>query len=221
MKTMNLFLKVRLSVSLASLFFIAFTGVSFGNSFDFAAVSFLQESHLTISDETKNILISCISNDKNSKGWAVEVKSDDTIYALEVLEIPTAKIKSNQKSNNNAAVKRSLSRATLRLALYLDNGKLNRKRFPNDEAANYALLMSYRGKIKGGVQSFSRAIGDDYAVSLVWVNRSALKEDTGGQSENQLNDDYCKYLYKTANDLFQAKKSGQSMMLSFLLFHST
>ena len=209
---MNLFSKVRLStLSITSFFLIAFTGVSLGNSFDSIAISFLKESHLAISYETKNILISCVSNDRNSTGWAAEIKSEDTIYALEVMSIPTAKIKSNQKSNNQHTVRRSLSRATLRLALYLDNGKLNRERFSNDNAANYALLMSYRGKIKGGIQSFSRAIGNDYAVSLVWVSRSALKENISEHSEKQLNNDYCKYLYKTANDLFNAKKFNEAL----------
>ena len=210
MKNMNLFSKVRLSLSLASFFLIAFNGAAFGNSFDTAAISFLKESHLSISDETKNILISAISNDRNSTGWTVEIKSEDTVYAVEVLTIPTAKIKSNQNSNNQAAVRRSLSRATLRLALYLDNGKLNRKRFSNENAANYALLMSYSGKIKGGLQSFSRAI-ENYAVSLVWVKRSAVKEDGNIKSEKQLTEDYCKYLYKTANDLFSAKKFDEAL----------
>ena len=211
MKNINLFSKVRLSLSLAFFFLIAFNGVSSGKSFDTAAISFLKESHLSISDETKNILISCISNDRNAAGWAVEIKSEDTVYAIEVLTIPTAKIKSNQNSNNQSAVRRSLSRATLRLALYLDNGKLNRKRFSNENAANYALLMSYSGKIKGGLQSFSRALDNDYAVSLVWVKRSAVKEDGNIKSEKQLTEDYCKYLYKTANDLFSAKKFDEAL----------
>ena len=190
---------------------IAFTGVSFGNSFDLAAVSFLEESHLSISNEAKNVLISCISNDRSATGWTVEIKSEDTVYALEVLAIPTPKIKSNQNSNNQAAARRSLSRATLRLALYLDNGKLNRERFSNENAANYALLMSYRGKIKGGIQSYSRAVDNNYAVSLVWVKRNSVKEDSKTQSETQLTEDYCKYLYKTANDLFHAKKFDEAL----------
>ena len=197
-----------MSLTLFTLF--ALNGVAFGNSFDSAAISFLEESHLSISDEARNILISCVSNDRNATGWTSEIKSEDTVYAIEVLAIPTAKIKSNQNSNNQAALRRSLSRATLRLALYLDNGKLNRERFSNENAANYALLMSYSGKIKGGLQSFSRAI-DNRAVSLVWVRRSAVKEDSEAKSETQLTEDYCKYLYKTANDLFNAKKFDEAL----------
>ena len=198
-------------LSLTSFLLIAFTGVAFGNSFDSAAISFLEESHLSISDEAKIVLISCISNDRNASGWIVEIKSEDTIYAVEAMMIPTPKIKSNQNSNNQATARRSLSKATLRLALYLDNGKLNRKRFSNENAANYALLMSYRGKIKGGIQSYSRAVDNKYAVSLVWVKRSTIKKDSEAKSETQLTDDYCKYLYKTANDLFHAKKFDEAL----------
>ena len=108
------------------------------------------------------------------------------------------------------ALRRSLSRATLRLALYLDNGKLNRERFSNENAANYALLMSYSGKIKGGLQSFSKAI-DNRAVSLVWVRRDNVKDSNSAQSETQLTEDYCKYLYKTANDLFNEKKFDEAL----------
>ena len=210
---MNFNSKIRLRLlSLALIFVFAFTGAALGKSFSSAAISFLEGSHLSVSDETRNILISCVSNDKSATGWAVEVASDDTVYAIEVLEIPVSRIKSRQNSNNQAAARRSLSRATVRLALYLDNGRLNRKRFSNENAANYALLMSYTGKIKGGIQSHSRAIGDDYAVSLVWVKRSALGEKINEPSEIQLNEDYCKYLYKTANDLFKAKKFEAALM---------
>lgn len=197
-------------MSLTLLVFIVSVSVASGNFSDSAAISFLQESHLSLPEETRNILLSCVSNDRNATGWTAEVKSEDTVYALEVMAIPTAKIKSNQNSNNQAAMRRSLSRATLRLALYLDNGRLNRERFDNENAANYALLMSYRGKIKGGIQSFSRVL-DNCAVSLVWVRRGAVKEDIDTQSERQLTDDYCKYLYKTANDLFNAKKFDEAL----------
>ena len=197
-------------MSLALFTLFALENSAFGISFDAAAVSFLEESHLSISDTAKNMLISCVSNDKGATGWTAEIKSEDTVYALEVMTIPTAKIKSNQNSNNQAAMRRSLSRATLRLALYLDNGKLNRERFSNENAANYALLMSYSGRIKGGLQSFSRAI-DNRAVSLMWVRRGAVKEDSNAKSETQLTDDYCKYLYKTANDLFNAKKFDEAL----------
>ena len=197
-------------LSLTLFVFIASVSAALGNSSDSAAISFLQESHLSLSEGTRNILLSCVSNDRNATGWTAEVESEDTVYALEVMAIPTAKIKSNQNSNNQSAMRRSLSRATLRLALYLDNGKLNRERFANENAANYALLMSYRGKIKGGIQSFSRAL-DNRAISLVWVKRDNVKDNNQAQSERQLTEDYCKYLYKTANDLFNAKKFDEAL----------
>ena len=211
MKNIFLFSKRGLSfLSLALFILFAPVNLAFGKSFDTAAVSFLEEAHLSISDTAKNTLISCVSNDRNTTSWTAEIKSEDTVYALEVMAIPTAKIKSNQNSNNQAALRRSLSKATLRLAVYLDNGKLNRERFANENAANYALLMSYRGKIKGGIQSFSKAI-DNYAVSLAWVKRDNVNDSNNAQSETQLTEDYCKYLYKTANDLFNAKKFDEAL----------
>ncbi len=92
-------------MSLALFILIAPVNLAFGNSFDLAAISFLEEAHLSISDEARNILISCVSNDRTATGWTREIKSEDTVYALEVLAIPTAKIKSNQNSNNQAALR--------------------------------------------------------------------------------------------------------------------
>ena len=48
--------------------------------------------------------------------------------------------------------------------------------------------MSYRGKIKCDIQSFSRAVDNNYAVSLVWVKRNSVKEDSKTQSETQPED---------------------------------
>ena len=84
--------------------------------------------------------------------------------------------KSAQAFSNNSAMRRSLTIAALRLAVYLDDGRLDRKHFSNYDAANYALLRSYRGKIKGGIQSFSRTIGYS-AISLVRVRHMDLKND--------------------------------------------
>lgn len=211
MKNLLSTLRSKLSfVGLAPFLFIALGSTAFGSSYSRAAISFLEESHLSISDEAKKVLISCVSNDRNSTGWTAEIKSEDTVYAVETLSIPKAQVKSVQNSNNDSAMRRSLSRATLRLAVFLDNGKLDRKRFSNHNAANYALLMSYRGRIKGGIQSFSKAIGD-YAVSLVWVKRENVKADNTAKSETQLADDYCKYLYKTATDLFNAGKYDEAL----------
>ena len=211
MRNLHLSLRGRLSfLGLAPFFLLSTVGVVFGSSFDIAAVSFLEGSHLSISDEAKNALLLCISNDRKATGWTTEVKSDDTVYSMEVISIPRAQIKSAQSSNNNSAMRRSLSRATLRLAIYLDNGKLDRKRFPNYDAANYALLISYQGRIKGGIQSFSRAIGH-HAISLVWVRRKDINTEKTVKFENQLSDDYCKYLYKTAIDLFNSGKYDEAL----------
>ena len=184
------------------------------SSFTSAAISFLNNTNLSIPDEARNILLSCISSDKTSTGWVIE--SNSVIYALEVDAIPRAKVSTSQNSINKAAMRRSLTRATLRLAVYLDNGKLNRKYFSHKEAADYALLMSYSGRIKGGIQSYSRESGT-YAVSLVWVNREAL-QNTGQtqtqdqrQYEAQILNDYSRYLYKQAHDLFKSGNFAEAL----------
>lgn len=197
-------------MGLAPFLLIAFVSATFGNSSYNAAISFLEESHHSLSDEAKRVLLSCVSNDRNSTGWTAEISPEDTVYAVETVPISKAHTKSAQNSNKNSAMRRSLSRATLRLAIYLDNGKLDRKRFSNYDAANYALLMSYRGRIKGGIQSFSRAVGD-YAVSLVWTKRENITAGNTTKSETQLTDDYCKYLYKTAADLCSAGKYDKAL----------
>ena len=211
MKNLHLSLRGRLGfLGLAPFFLLSLVNIVWGSSFDVAAVSFLEESHLSISDEARSALLLCISNDRQATGWTVEVESDDTVYSMEVISIPRAQIRLAQKSNNNSAMRRSLSRATLRLAVYLDNGRLDRKRFSNYDAANYALLMSYRGRIKGGIQSFSRAIGYS-AISLVWVRRTDIKTDYAIKAETQLSNYYCKYLYKTATDLFNSGKYDEAL----------
>ena len=117
-------------------------------------------------------------------------------------------------------MRRSLTIAALRLAVYLDDGRLDRKYFSNYEAANYALLMSYRGKIKGGIQSFSRTIGYS-AISLVWVKRRDIKSDNTEKDENQFSNDYCKYLYKTAADLFNSGKYDEALQALHQIHYMT
>ena len=114
-------------MGLAPFILIAFVSVAFGNSHYDAVISFLEGSHISISQEAKRILISCVSRDQNSTGWTAEIMSENTVYAVETVPIQSAQTKSAQNSNNNSAMRRSLSRATLRLALYLDNGRLDRK----------------------------------------------------------------------------------------------
>lgn len=207
----NLHLRRRLSfLGLAPFLLIAFASAAFGNSSYNAAISFLEESHHSLSDVSKRALLSCASNDRNSTGWTAEILSEDTVYAVETVPILKAQTKSAQNSNKNSAMRRSLSRATLHLAVFLDNGKLDRKRFSNYDAANYALLMSYKDRIKGGIQSFSRAVGD-YAVSLVWAKRENITAGNTAKYESHLTDDYCKYLYKTAADLFSAGKYDKAL----------
>ena len=164
-----------------------------------AALSFLAQ--VPLSEEVKMRLASCVSGDRRASEWTVEI--GEAVYSLCAIPLPQNSGKSAfvQNSLRQDALNRAQLRALTRLALRLDGGRLDRKRFPNAEAADYALSVSYRGRLKGGLQSITRAIGDA-VVGLVWVNRASLPAEP--IPEGQITEGYCAFLYRRAQGLFNA-----------------
>ena len=181
-------------------------GVALGEPLPEAALSFLTQ--VPLAEEVRGALASCVSEDRRASEWTV--KLGEVVYALCAIPLPQSAGKSAfvQNSLKQDALNRAQLRALTRLALVLDAGRLDRGRFPNAEAADYALSVAYRGRIKGGLQSFSRVVGD-VAASLAWVDRASLSGEP--IPERQLTDGYCAFLYRRAQGLFNAGKFPEAL----------
>ena len=164
------------------------------------ALAFLEDM-ASLSDEARQALIQCVSDDPRAAAWAAE--SEGTVYALAVVPMQRSKNSLAQSQMKNSAQKRAQLRAATRLAVYLDNGRLNREYFSDPDAADYALRVSWQGHVKGGFQSHSRIV-DGAAAALAWAERSNLRAEP--LSKARLMEDYSKSLYNRAQELFNAGK---------------
>lgn len=165
-----------------------------------AALAFLEDM-ASLTDETRQALVRCVSDDPKAAAWATE--SGGTVYALAVVPVQRSKNSLAQSQMRNSAQKKAQLRAATKLAILLDNGKLNREYFSDPDAADYALRVSWQGRVKGGLQSYSN-IMEGTAVALVWADRSNLKAEP--VSKGQLTGQYCTFLYSRAQELFKAGK---------------
>ena len=154
-----------------------------------------------LTSEAKQALSQSVEDSPKADGW--EAEDEKTVCVLCTVPVPQSHHASAQNSLRASARKRARLRAMTRLAIRLDGGKLNRDSFPNAEAANYALRVSYEGHIGRGLQSASGVVGET-AFGLVWVNRSSLPDKP--ISESQVTERYCKFLYNRAQELFKAGK---------------
>ena len=129
-----------------------FMGTAQSSVFSDSAISYVKDSLLE--QDAKEAIVATISNDLDAKSWITKFNS--VICSLSTLNVPETK---NQKvvvikTLERDTIKRASLVAQNNLALYLDNGRLDRKIFTDKEAADYALRVSYMAKIKG-LQSFS------------------------------------------------------------------
>ena len=164
------------------------------------ALAFLEDTS-SLSPEARRALAQCVSDDPKAAAWAAE--SGGTVCALAVIPVQRSKNSLAQSQMRNSAQKRAQLRAATKLAVFLDDGRLNREYFSDPDAADYALRMSWQGRIKGGLQSYSRVMGET-AVALAWAERSKLKPEPFSQA--RLTEDYSKFLYNRALELFKAGK---------------
>ena len=170
-----------------------------------AALAFLEDM-ASLSEEARQALVRCVSDAPEETAWAAE--SGGTVYALAVVPVQRSKNSLAQSQMKNSAQKRAQLRAATKLAIILDNGKLNREYFSDPDAADYALRVSWQGHVKGGIQSHSRII-EGVAVALAWAERSKLKPEP--LSKARLTEDYSKFLYDRAQELFKAGKFAEAL----------
>ena len=173
-------------------------GTAHSSVFSDSTISYVKD--FLLGQDAKEAIIATISNDINAKKWVVKV--NNVIYSLCILNVPESK---NQKvfvikTLERDTIKRALLVAQNNLALYLDDGRLDRKIFPDKEAADYALRVSYFSKIKG-LQS-SANILERVAVGLAWVGLESISDIDEPLPEKQITENYCEYLYKRAQNFF-------------------
>ena len=173
-------------------------GTAHSSFFSDSAISYVKDSLLE--QDAKEAVMATISNDLNAKNWITKV--NNVIYSLCTLNVPEIK---NQKvfmikTLERDTIKRASLVAQNNLALYLDDGRLDRKIFTDKEAADYALRVSYLSKIKG-LQT-SANIVERVAVGLAWVRLESISDIDEPLPEKQITDNYCEYLYKRAQNFF-------------------
>ena len=182
--------------------FLTFAGTAKSHT---AALAFLEDM-ASLSDSTRQTLAQCVSDAPEAAAWAAE--SEETVYALAIVPVQRSKNSLAQSQMKNSAQKRAQLRAVTKLAVVLDNGKLNREYFSDPDAADYALRASWQGHVKGGIQSHSR-IMDGVAVALAWAERSKLKAEP--LSKTRLTEDYSKFLYDRAQKFFNEGKFAEAL----------
>ena len=155
-----------------------------------------------ISQEAKKALERSVRSDPNARSW---IGADNiAIYALCVMSVPQDEELDVQMSLNADGMNKSRLGAIAHLARFLNNDRVDRSKYPDSDAVDYALRLYYEKKISSGIQSRSDLLKKD-AVSLVWLDKS-LADNLGKLSpdEGQLTGDYCTYLYRTAGELYKA-----------------
>ncbi len=163
-----------------------------------AALVFLKSA--PISDKIKDNLSVCVTERPGASGWVME--NGSLLYVLSATPVPQDEDPELQTSLEVEALNRAFTNAVTHLAIYLNDGQLDRKRFSNRDAANYALRVSFEKNIKGIVQSKSDVV-NGIAVSLLWTEQAAtlLRYALPGE---QFTNNYCAFLYQSARDLFES-----------------
>lgn len=137
-----------------------------------------------------------------AKGWVAS--KTDGVYVLGVVPVPQDAEPELQISLDAEAQNRSSLKALTLLARHLTEGRLDRKKFEDEEATDYALGEYYRQALKGGVQSRSAVFGRT-AYTLLWVEamvKSRILAET--LPEKSLTASYCEWLYRRGASLMEA-----------------
>jgi tetratricopeptide (TPR) repeat protein len=128
------------------------------------------------------------------------------IYSFTALPLPRSADSYMASVLERNALERGLLTARRRLALHLAQGRIDRKRYPNEEALGSVLDARYlRVKVRG-VETASEA-ANGWAFALAWLSSGAPKAvEEAFPPEEELKEDYCATLYRPARALFEAGK---------------
>lgn len=159
---------------------------------------------LTIPDAVKNELgdrLATMSPEK-SQGWVVS--GPQAVYVFGLVPVPQDDDPELQVSLDAEAQNRSALKALTLLARRMTEGRLDRKKFEDEDAADYALGSYYQEVLKGGVQSRSAVFGRT-AYTLLWVAEPmAGRLLTEELPEKRLTVSYCERLYQRGSELMKS-----------------
>ena len=114
---------------------------------------------LTIPDTVKSELGDRLAkmSPGRPQGWVVP--EAQAVYVLGLVPVPQDDEPELQVSLDAEAQNRSALRALTLLARHMAEGRLDRKKFEDEDAADYALGGYYKEVLKGGLQSRSAVFG--------------------------------------------------------------
>lgn len=137
-----------------------------------------------------------------AQGW---VLSDaGSVYVLGAVPVPQDDEPELQVSLEAEALNRSALKAVTLMARYMAEGRLDKRKFEDEDAADYALGSYYQEAWEGGVQSQSDVFGK-MALTLLRVDAS-LRNRLLAEAlpEKRLTVSYCERLYRRGSELMKS-----------------
>lgn len=139
---------------------------------------------------------------RNSQGWVVP--DAKAVYVLGAVPVPRDDEPELQVSLEAEALNRSTLKAITLMARHMTQGRLDQRKFADEDATDYALSGYYQVELKGGVQSRSGVFGER-ALTLLWID-NAVKDRVLAESlpEKRLMASYCERLYRRGSELMES-----------------
>lgn len=159
---------------------------------------------LTIPDTVKSELGDRLAkmSPGRPQGWVVP--EAQAVYVLGLVPVPQDDEPELQVSLDAEAQNRSALRALTLLARHMAEGRLDRKKFEDEDAADYALGGYYKEVLKGGLQSRSAVFGRT-AYTLLWVGEPVASRLLAEElPEKRLTISYCERLYQRGSELMRS-----------------
>ena len=138
-------------------------------------------------------------------------ESDSGVYSFSSGKAPRDRDADVQSELERMEANIQALRARRALAVHLASGRLDRKRYSDDDALGGALLSIYE---RGGVRGLQSASGvaDGWAMALVWFMPEAARAVREATPETlELNDGYCSLLYERAKNLFDGGRYSEAL----------
>ena len=137
-----------------------------------------------------------------AQGW---IASDaGAVYVLGAVPVPQDDEPELQVSLEAEALNRSALEAVTLMARHMAEGRLDKRKFEDEDAVDYALGSYYQEAWKGGAQSQSNVFGKR-ALTLLWVD-AALRNRLLAEAlpEKRLTVSYCERLYQRGSELMKS-----------------
>jgi len=171
------------------------------------ANAFLRE--LEIPDSARNALIEKVKSGGDRVSCVVE--SDSAIYSYSSGKAPKDRDADVQSELERVEATFHTLRARHALVINMTTGRLDRKQYHDDDALGDAMYSHYKRSGIVGLQSASDVV-DGWAMALVWFKPEVAKAVREMMPETEeLNDDYCSFLYERAKNLFDTGHYSEAL----------